>query len=340
VKTASPPLVKAHRLKHRGTVETSPLSIEEIDRPLPGPGQLLLRVRTCGICHTDLHIVEGDLPLPKIPLTPGHQIVGIVEQCGKDVTSFRPGDRAGVPWLYETCGRCRFCLSGRENLCDTGRFTGYHVDGGFAEFVLVGQSFAYRIPDGYSDLHAAPLLCAGVIGFRALRLSDISPGGRLGLFGFGASAHIAMQIALHQGCEVSVFTRSKNHQEAAESLGAAWVGTAEMAPPHGIEAAVIFAPAGHLVLSALRVLEKGGTIALAGIHMSPIPAMEYNLLYEERTIRSVANSTRKDVQDLLNFASEASVRTDVEAFPFEDVNKALQMLKNSAINASAAIVVS
>jgi alcohol dehydrogenase, propanol-preferring len=332
--------MKAHQLRSPGPVDTSPLSLVEVPTPVPADDQLLIRVRTCGICHTDLHIVEGELPLPRLPLTPGHQIVGIIERAGSSVTAFHQGDRVGVPWLFHTCGVCPFCRSGRENLCDRGMFTGYHVDGGYAEFMVVGEKFAYRIPDAYSDIHAAPLLCAGVIGFRALRLSEMRPGGRLGIYGFGASAHIAMQIALHRGAEVMVFTRSKNHQKAAEQLGARWVGTAESAPPARLDAAVIFAPAGPLVKSALKVLEKGGTIALAGIHMSPIPELEYTLLYGERTVRSVANSTREDVADLLAAAEEAGVTTEVESFSFGEANLALQRLKNSGITASAALVVS
>ncbi len=332
--------MKAHRLRTPGPVDTAPLAIEDIDRPVPGDDQLLIRVHACGVCHTDLHIVEGELPLPRLPLTPGHQIVGIVEAIGKNVSAFHEGDRVGVPWLFKTCGECRFCRSGMENLCERGMFTGYHVDGGYAEFVVAGEKFAHHIPSSYSDLHAAPLLCAGVIGYRALRLSDIKPGGRLGLYGFGASAHIAMQIAIHRGCEVMVFTRSKNHQAAAEQLGARWVGTAGMSPPHRIDGAVIFAPAGPLVKSALQVLEKGGTIALAGIHMSPIPELDYKLLYDERTIRSVANSTRQDVTELLAAAEEAGVKTEVESFSFSDANQALRQLKHSKITASAALVLS
>ncbi|MDH3251682.1 MAG: zinc-dependent alcohol dehydrogenase family protein [Ignavibacteria bacterium] len=332
--------MKAVRLHSTGNLEESALKVEEVERPVPRNDEILLRVRTCGICHTDLHIVEGDLPLPKIPLTPGHQIVGIVEECGPGAGEFSRGDRLGVPWLYDVCGRCEFCRSGRENLCDNVRFTGYHVDGGYAEFALVRQGFAYRIPEEFNDLDAAPLLCAGVIGFRALRLSGIKPEEHLGLFGFGASAHIALQVARHWGCEVFVFTRSTIHQELARMLGAVWVGNADDAPPERVDSAVIFAPAGRLVPAALRVLKKGGTIALAGIHMSPIPEMEYSLLYEERTVRSVANSTRDDVRDLLKVAAAASVHTEVESFALEEAPIALRKLKNSELRASGALAVS
>ncbi len=331
--------MRAVRVHAIGVVEESSLKTEEVERPVPRGDQILLRVRTCGICHTDLHIVEGDLQLPKTPLTPGHQIIGVVEESGPDARAYHRGDRLGVPWLYDTCGRCEFCTSGRENLCDNARFTGYHVDGGYAEFALVRESFAYRIPNTFSDLHAAPLLCAGVIGFRALRLSGIQHGGHLGLIGFGASAHITLQIARHWGCEVSVFTRSGLHQEAARELGATWAGKAEEIPPALLDSAVIFAPAGQLVHPALRMLKKGGTVALAGIHMSPIPELDYSLLYQERTLRSVANSTRDDVRELLSAAASASVRTEVESFPLDQALIALRKLKNSEIRASGALVI-
>jgi alcohol dehydrogenase, propanol-preferring len=331
--------MKAVRVHAAGVVEESSLKVEEVERSTPRGDEILLRVRTCGICHTDLHIVEGDLRLPKTPLTPGHQIVGVVEECGPDANAYEKGDRLGVPWLYDTCGLCEFCRSGRENLCDNARFTGYHVDGGYAEFALVREGFAYRIPGEFSDLHAAPLLCAGVIGFRALRLSGIQRGGHLGLFGFGASAHITLQIARYWGCEVFVFTRSGIHQEVARGLGAAWVGNAGDVPPAQLDSVVIFAPAGQLVHPALRVLKKGGAIALAGIHMSPIPELEYHLLYEERTLRSVANSTRDDVRELLSTAASASVHTEVESFPLDEALLALRKLKNSEIRASGALVV-
>jgi propanol-preferring alcohol dehydrogenase len=299
--------------------------------PIPSGDEVLLRVKACGLCHTDLHIVEGDLALPKLPVVPGHQIVGVVENVGEKVTRFRKGDRLGVPWLNSTCGTCEYCMAGKENLCDNARFTGYHVDGGFAEYVIVRADFAYQLPNAFTDVQVAPLLCAGVIGFRALRLSDIKPGGRIGLYGFGASAHIAIQIVKHWDCEVYVFTRSKHHRDLAEELGASWTGSADEIPSHRIDSAVIFASAGQLVPAALRVLKKGGTVALAGIHMSPIPEMDYKLLYDERTIRSVANSTREDVQGLLEVATEIPIRTEVETFPLEEANLALQKLKRSEI---------
>jgi propanol-preferring alcohol dehydrogenase len=330
--------MKAAKLVAPKPVEKSPLSIVEIDAPQIGDHDIRLRVHTCGLCHTDLHVVEGDLKLPKLPLTPGHQIVGMVESVGSRVTRFKKGDRLGVPWLYSTCGVCEFCKSGRENLCDNVRFTGYHVDGGYAEYMVVHEDFAYPIPQTFSDVEAAPLLCAGVIGYRALRLSEIKPGQRIGLYGFGASAHIAIQIVRHWRCEVYVFTRSEQHRELAKELGAAWTGSAEERAPHPIDSAVIFAPAGQLVPLALKALKKGGAIALAGIHMSPIPEMEYKLLYEERTLRSVANSTREDVRGLLEVAAQIPIHTEVETFQLEEVNEGLTKLKHSEIRGSGVLL--
>ena len=329
--------MKAYQLQKPKPVFENPLTPVDTQDPVPGENDLLLRVRTCGICRTDLHIVEGELALPRLPLIPGHQIIGTVEKTGSAVRQHKPGDRVGVPWLYRPCGVCQFCKSERENLCDNARFTGYHVDGGYAEYVVVEEEAAYQVPRLFSDVQAAPLLCAGVIGFRALRLSEVKPGGRIGLFGFGGSAHIAIQILRHWGCEVYVFSRSPHHREFATELGASWIGTAEDHPPHLIDSAVIFAPAGQLVESALRVLQKGGTIALAGIHMTPIPSLEYSLVYNERTIRSVANSTRQDVRDLLELAGEIPITTDVETFPLDDANRALQLLKKSEFRGSGVL---
>ncbi|MDE2180374.1 MAG: zinc-dependent alcohol dehydrogenase family protein [candidate division NC10 bacterium] len=322
-----------------GPIEDHPLISVELPAPVPGPGELRLRVEVCGLCRTDLHIVEGDLPLPTLPIVPGHQIVGVVDQVGEGVTRFQAGDRLGVPWLYSTCGRCAFCRRDQENLCDAARFTGYHVNGGYAEFVVVQEAFAYPLPPGISTDHAAPLLCAGVIGFRALRLSEIKPGGCLGLYGFGGSAHIAIQVAVHWGCKVFVFTRSEAHRALARQLGAHWAGRVEDDPPGQLDSAVIFAPVGRLVLEALRVLRKGGTIAIAGITMSPIPELDYALLYQERTVRSVANSTRQDVRDLLRLAVDIPIRTEVRAFPLEEANDALQLLKHSRFSGAGILTI-
>ncbi len=330
--------MKTARLSRTAPAEQHPLEIIEREIPSVPDGSLLVRTAACGVCHTDLHIVEGDLKLPKLPIVPGHQIVGIVERLGRGVQNVRVGQRVGIPWLHGTCGRCAYCTSGRANLCEQARFTGYHVDGGFAGYVVAGGSAVYALPDGYDDASAAPLLCAGVIGYRALRLSDIRPGGRIGLYGFGASAHIALQVLNHQGCETAVFTRSRNHRDLADALGAAWIGSAEERPPFELDSAVIFAPSGALVPAALGALARGGTLALAGIHMSTIPAMEYALLYQERTIRSVANSTPEDVRELLDLAPRIPPRTEVERFPLEEVNDVLARLKRSALRASAVLV--
>jgi propanol-preferring alcohol dehydrogenase len=329
--------MRAVVIEQQAPIETGPLRLTELPTPQPGPGEIRIRVSACGVCHTDLHLAEGDLPLAKSPVVPGHQIVGRVDAVGEGVTGHTIGDRVGVPWLHSTCGRCRFCASGRENLCEDARFTGQHVDGGFAEYHIARDGFAYRIPDGSPDLQAAPLLCAGIIGYRALRLSEARPGRRLGLYGFGASAHVTIQVARHWDCEVYVFTRSRSHRELAQQLGAAWVGHAEETPPRPLDSAIIFAPAGALVHEALRVLDKGGTLALAGIHMSPIPEMDYGLIYGERTVRSVANSTRRDARELLALAAEIPIRTTVESFPLKEANRVLQLVKHSAIDGAAVI---
>jgi len=284
-------------------------------------------------------VVEGDLALPRLPVIPGHQIVGVVEAMGDGVTELKIGDRVGVPWLYSTDGTCQFCRAGNENLCEQARFTGYHVDGGYAESCVVDEPFAYRLPEAFSDEHAAPLLCAGVIGFRAYRLSGIQPGQRLGLYGFGASAHLVLQLARFHGCDVYVFTRGQEHRKVAEELGAVWAGSAEDSPPQLLDASIIFAPAGSLVPQALRVLRKAGTLALAGITMSQIPALDYELLYHERMVRSVANSTRDDCREFLKQAAELPVQTRIQVYPFADANRALQDLKHSRLEAAGVLQV-
>ncbi len=331
--------MKAQRLAAPRAAEQAPLVLQDVPGPRPGRREILVRVKACGICHTDLHIVEGDLPLPLLPVTPGHQIVGVVEETGADVTEIGKGERVGIPWLYATCGTCEYCRAGKENLCDNALFTGYHADGGFAEFMVVQEAFCYRLPSAFGDTSAAPLLCAGVIGFRAVRLSEVKPGETIGLYGFGASAHIALQIVKAWGCRVFVFTRSPRHRKLAEELGAAWTGTAGQNPPAPLHAAVIFAPAGGLVPGALGAVKKGGVVALAGIHMSPIPQLDYSLLYGERTLRSVANSTREDVRALLDLAATTPLRVEVETFPLRDANRALLALKKSEIQGSGVLVI-
>ena len=329
--------MRAMVLSEAGPAENSPLRLRDLPLPAPAAGQVRISVHACGICHTDLHTVEGDLALPKLPITPGHQIVGVIDALGEGVTAWKKGDRIGVPWLYSTDCACDFCRRGCENLCDNARFTGLHADGGYAEAMLVDERFCYSIPDAFDDVHAAPLLCAGVIGYRSLRLSGAHKGDRLALYGFGASAHIVLQMARHIGCEVYVMTRTPAHRELALSLGAVWAGTADATPPAPADAAIIFAPAGALVLDALRNLRKGGTLALAGITMSQIPAIDYSLLYQERVVRSVANSTRDDVRECLQLAAQVPVKTEVEAFPLEQANEALAALKNSRIRGAGVL---
>jgi len=331
--------MRAMLLEKPRPAEENPLRLVELPLPDPGSGEIRVRVRACGVCHTDLHIVEGDLPLPIRPVVPGHQIVGTVDALGAGANEFREGDRVGVPWLYSTDGECPYCRAGLENLCERARFTGFHVDGGYAEAMVVPGAFAYALPENFSDVEAAPLLCAGVIGYRALKLSNLHPGERLGLYGFGASAHIVIQIARHWHCEVFVFTRAESHRQLAGQLGAVWTGAPGEPPPPPLDSAIIFAPAGKLVPDALRALRKGGTVALAGITMSSIPEMEYQLLYQERVLRSVANSTREDVQSLLRLAAEIPVRTEIETFQLPEANRALQNLKSSTIHGAGVLVI-
>ena len=333
--------MKAMLLKGPRPIDKKPLVMAEMEKPSPGPKEIRLKILTCGICHTDLHVVEGELPPKKLPIIPGHQIVGTVEAIGKKVSRYKVSDRAGVAWLNFTCGKCEFCLKGKENLCEKARFTGYDVDGGYAEYTTVSEDFAYPIPELFSDIEAAPLLCAGVIGYRALRLSEIEKGGRLGLIGFGASAHIVIQIAKHWGCQVFVFTRSEEHRRLARELGADWTGKAEDDPPAKLHSAIIFAPAGKLVLDALRVLGRGGTLALAGIYMTPVPELDYQKhLYDEKTVRSVANSTRKDAEGLLKLAAEMPIRTEVQEFPLTEANRALLLLKQGKIQGAGVLRIS
>ncbi len=329
--------MKALLLKSPAPIEGLPLEIADVPVPAPSPGQVLLQVLACGLCHTDLHTIEGELLLPRLPLIPGHQIVGVVEKVGKDVTELAHGARVGVGWLNWACGECAYCRSDRENLCPGARFTGYHVDGGYAQYALAPSEFVYSIPGGFSPWEAAPLLCGGVIGYRAFRLSEASPGGVLGLYGFGASAHIVIQVALHLGCRVFVFTRGETHQALARRMGAEWVGQAQAKPSEKLDSAIIFAPAGELVPLALGALKPGGTLALAGITMSVVPQMSYDLIYGERTVRSVANSTRRDAQELLFLASAIPVKTAVEVFPMEEANHALGLLKHGRINGAAVL---
>jgi len=329
--------MKAMQLSKPGSIETEPLKPVDLDIPEPGEDQVLIKVSVCGLCHTDLHTVEGDLDLPVLPIVPGHEIIGRIDKVGAGVPSERMGQRVGVPWLYSTCGECEFCLGGKENLCPDAKFTGYHVNGGYAEYVIVPQDSAYPLPDGISDVQAAPLMCGGVIGYRALRLSGARGGQILGLYGFGNSAHVTIQVARYLGIRVFVFSRTTANRELAVKLGAEWTGTADEEPPSQIHAGIIFAPAGPLVPASLKHLRPGGAIALAGITMTDIPAFPYELIYGERTLRSVANSTHQDVKDLLDYAGKIPIKTEVAEFPLEEANQVLAMMKESKIRGGAAL---
>ena len=356
--------MRACVLHRRGAIASAPLAFEEVADPAPGPGDVLIQVRACAICRTDLHVIEGELPDRRSPIIPGHQIVGQVVAIGDvaggggeastgadqdphrqpvpDGDALVAGQRVGVAWLHRTCARCRFCRSGRENLCLAPDFTGWTVDGGFAELCLARRDFVYPLPDEFGDVEAAPLLCAGIIGFRALRLTGLSDwrGARLGIYGFGAAGHVALQLARGRGAEVYVCTRDRaRHQALAAELGATWVGGAAEPPPVPLDAAIIFAPAGELVPVALGAVDRGATVVLGGIHMSPLPEIPYELIYGERVVRSVANNTRADGRDFLLEAARLPVRTHTETFPLSEANRALAALKNDAIRGAGVLSV-
>jgi len=328
--------MKAAVLKKRAPIETNPLVYTDVPAPEARDGEVLIKVRACGVCRTDLHVIEGELPVLKEPVIPGHQVVGSVERGG---SRFAKGTRVGVPWLHSTDGTCEYCRTGKENLCEAATFTGHTVDGGYAEYLVAKEDFVYPIPDGFSDLAAAPLLCAGIIGFRCLRMADLKPGDSLGLYGFGAAAHVAIQVARHWGIKVFAFTRDPRHQKLALELGAVFAGGGDAVSPEKLNAAILFAPAGELVPAALQNLKRGGTVVAGGIHMSPIPEFSYDLLYWERGVRSVANNTRKDGEDFLAVAAEIPIRTQVQTFALADANVALNALKNDAIRGAAVLVI-
>ena len=354
--------MRAMLLRKPGPIDDRPLELVDLERPHPGPGEILIGVNACGVCHTDLHIAEGELPPRRSPVVPGHQIVGRVVELGAGVTAHKVGDRVGVPWLHWTDGTCRYCRRGDENLCDAATFTGWDVDGGYAEYTVAPADFSYPLAEDLSDLAAAPLLCAGIIGYRSLRLSGLVPGAmaeatagspagpgaaagrRLALYGFGAAAHICLQIARYWGAEVYAFTREEKHRDLARELGAVWAGAAGEAPAGDpalkLDAAIIFAPAGELVIDALRVLDKGGTVAMGGIYSTPIPPVEYPLIYRERVIRSVTNSTRGDAAGLLRLAAAIPIVTEIQVFPLEQANEALIALKHDGIRGAAVLQVS
>jgi len=315
-----------------------PLRLLDLPVPRPGTGQILIKVKACGVCRTDLHVYDGDLKNPKLPLILGHEIVGVVAEMGDGAGGLRVGDRIGVPWLGKTDGTCPYCLSGRENLCDSPLFTGYQIDGGYAEYTLANARYCFPIPERYSDAEAAPLLCAGLIGYRAFRMAG--EGQRVGLYGFGAAAHIIAQIVRHQGRKVYAFLRpgDRKGQDFARKLGAFWAGDSDTLPPEALDAAIIFAPVGSLVPAALRAVVKGGIVVCAGIHMSDIPSFSYSLLWEERTVRSVANLTRQDGLEFFEMAPKIPVRTEVQIFPLAAANEALERLRRGKIQGAAVLV--
>ncbi|MBI5343600.1 MAG: zinc-dependent alcohol dehydrogenase family protein [Deltaproteobacteria bacterium] len=332
--------MNAMLLREVRPIEASPLSLAEVPLPSPGPGEIRVKVSACGICRTDLHVIEGDLPPVRMPLIPGHQVVGTVDRQGEGATRFPAGTRVGIAWLRHTCGACAFCRSGKENLCEAPLFTGYHRDGGFAEYAVVPEAFAYALPPAFPDAEAAPLLCAGIIGYRALRRADLPPGGKLAIYGFGSSAHIVIQLALHRGCEVFVCTRGESHRALARKMGASWAGEDPAEMPAAADSAILFAPAGELIPPALRALKKGGTLSLAGIHMSDVPPMRYEeCLFYEKNVRSVTANTRRDGEDLLREAAEIPIRPKVMLFPLAEANRALQMVKADPLQGTGVLTI-
>jgi propanol-preferring alcohol dehydrogenase len=330
--------VKAAVLDAQAPIATAPLRFRDVPDPEPGPGEVRVRVLACGVCRTDLHVIEGDLPPHKLPIIPGHQVVGTVDRAGPGATRFRAGDRIGIAWLRHTDGTCRYCRSSRENLCEAQRFTGYDADGGYAEYAVVPEAFAYAIPPSFGDAEATPLLCAGIIGYRALERSETPRGGKLGIWGFGSSAHITIQIALARGCEVFVATRGEGHRKLAREMGAAWVGEAAETLPVRVDGGILFAPAGELVPVALRSIEKGGTLAVAGIWLSPIPGLDYEReLFYERNLRSVTANTRADGEAMLAEAAAVRLRPRVTEFPLAEANRVLELAREDRLNGTAVL---
>ena len=330
----------AYRILSQGALENNPLIRQELPLPQPGPGQVLLRVLVCGVCHTDLHTLEGDIHPPFLPITPGHQVVGVVEKLGAGIESPKVGVRVGVPWLHSTDQTCDYCLRGEENLCPNACFTGFHVDGGYAEYMLAQAGFVLPLPPKINAEQAAPLLCAGIVGFRSLRKAELKPGERLGLAGFGASAHISLQVARYWGCSVYVFTRSAQHRRHALELGAEWAGSTDQTPPHLLDRAILFAPDGRLVPTLLERIRPGGTLAINAIHTSPIPEMPYSLIYGERTLLSVANATRRDGIEFLELAAKIPIHATTRLYPLDQANQALMDLKFSRLNGEAVLKIS
>lgn len=330
--------MRSARLRRPAPALSAPLEIGESPKPIPEAGEALLRVSACAVCRTDLQLAEGDVPLHRQPVVPGHQVVGRVEAVGADVDSVAIGDRVGAYWLASTCGECKFCRSSRENLCAKAEFTGWDRDGGYAEWMVARAEYLVRIPDSFDDLDAAPLLCGGVIGYRALRVSGIEPGGRLGLYGFGASALTTIQVATHWGCQVGVCTRSEAEQQRARELGAAWAGGYDERPPFLLDAAITFAPVGAVIPPAVEALDRGGTVAINAIHLDHIPEFPYEPLWHERSITSVANVTRQDAEEFIALAAEIPIRTEREEHPLSDANLALQRVADGSVNVAAVLI--
>lgn len=332
--------MRAMVLSEPKPIGDAPLSLSDLPIPEPGPGELRVKAHACGICRTDLHVVEGELPPKHDRIVPGHQVVGTVDVCGSGASRFKPGDRVGIAWLRFTCGKCRYCRAGNENLCPFARFTGYDENGGYAEYATVLEDFAYAMPLELDPVAATPLLCAGIIGYRALKRADVRPGCRLGLFGFGSSAHICIQVARHWGCTIYVMTRDERHQALARELGATWTGPSDAKPPELLDSAILFAPVGNLVPPALAALDMGGTLAVAGIYLTDIPPLNYERhLFHEKNLRSVTANTRRDGEELLKLAAEIPLRPRTTSFPLADANRALLMLKQDAISGSGVLIV-
>jgi propanol-preferring alcohol dehydrogenase len=329
--------MKAWVVEKPGPIENNPLELRELPVPAPDENEVLVRVIACGICRTDLHVTEGELPPKRAAVIPGHQIVGVIERLGPGANKYAIGTRVGIAWLHKTDGKCPYCRSGRENLCDFPDFTGYTVNGGYAEYATGHEDFVYPIPEGFADLQAAPLLCAGIIGFRCLRVSGIARGGNLGIYGFGAAGHVCIQVAKHWGARAFICTREEKHRRLAMELGAVWAGGAVEEPPEKLDASIIFAPAGELVPPALQALKKGGTLVLGGIYMSPIPSFPYPLIYHERSIKSVANNTRQDGHDFMKLAAEIPIQTEIQVFPLDEASKALIALKHDGIRGAGVL---
>lgn len=319
-------------------IETNPLRLVEQERPRPRAGEILVRVRACGVCRTDLHVAEGDLAPRRPRVVPGHEVVGVVEETGPGCVRFQAGARVGIAWLRETCGRCRYCARAAENLCRNARFTGWDHDGGYAEFATVREDFAYALPAGLADESIAPLLCAGIIGYRAIKRAGVTPGATVGLYGFGGSAHLALQVLKHWNCRVFVMSRGGLHQDLARELGADWIGRADEAPPAPLDAAILFAPAGNLVVAAMEALDRGGILAVAGIYLSPIPTLDYaRHLFYEKELRSVTANTRRDGDEFLRIAAEIPIRTHTVPMPFAEANRALNLLKHDELKGAAVL---